>query len=203
MEFTNDATLVFYKNAIGATQDEFEQLIKRMPPRSERETIRVYMYTGPAPRTQKLFGEVDYNYSTLKLKADPDIDPLVQRCIDFARGKYPEYEFNGALVNLYEDGKDSVGWHSDNEDSMVPGCPIVSISFGWTRLFKVRTVPKYWGNEKKNWDFLLENGDIIVMQGKDFQRILQHAVPKVLRKIKQGEDTRRINITVRPFLKKM
>jgi alkylated DNA repair dioxygenase AlkB len=202
MEFTEHARLILHKGAISCTKEEFEQLVNRMPRKEEREIISVFSYTGPVPRTQKLFGNSDYKYSGISLLADTDIDPLVQRCIDYAKGeypedKYPEYEFNGALVNLYEDGKDCVGWHSDNEDTMVPGCPIISVSFGWTRVFKVRTKDK-----KNNWDFVLENGDVAIMEGKDFQHILQHSVPKVLRKIKHNEDTRRINITVRPFRKK-
>lgn len=199
IDFSDDAKLVVYRKKIGCTREEFNALATRMPKREDREIIRVHSYVGPIPRTQKLFGESSYTYSNLKLVPDMDIDPLVQRCIDFANAEYPDYTFNGALVNLYENCLDNVGWHSDAEDTMVKGGPIVSVTFGFARPFQIRTIPKYWGGKKQVWTVVLSSGDVAVMLGKDFQSTLQHQVPKSTRKIAPEVDTRRINVTVRPF----
>ena len=37
----------------------------------------------------------------------------------------PKRPFNSILVNKYRDGKDSVGWHPDNESIFVDGYPIL------------------------------------------------------------------------------
>jgi alkylated DNA repair dioxygenase AlkB len=200
--FSENASLIYYKNKIPCSKEEFETLVSRMPTRDQREIIKVHQYIGPIPRSQKLFGESTYTYSRIKLIPDLDIDPLVQRCIDFSNEEFPNWQFNGALVNLYENGQDNVGWHSDAEDTLVPDGPIVSFSFGFTRQFQVRTIPSKWNDKKKTWKWDLGNGDIAVMYGKDFQKILQHQVPKTSKKIPDSVDPRRINITVRPFKKK-
>src|SRR5689334_14925151 len=98
------ARVCIYKKKIECSKEEFQELVERMPKKEEREKITLFGYTGPIPRTQKLFGEVDYGYSRLKLQADPIPNTLVTRCIEYAQELYPDYIFNGALVNLYEDG---------------------------------------------------------------------------------------------------
>ena len=49
--------------------------------------------------------------------------------------------FNSLLCNLYRDGKDSIGWHSDDEASLGPAPTIASLSLGDTRLFSLRKQP--------------------------------------------------------------
>ena len=47
-------------------------------------------------------------------------------------------KFNSVLVNRYENEKDSVGWHADNEPQMSHEHPIASLSLGATRRFEMR-----------------------------------------------------------------
>lgn len=200
--FSETASLIVHRGILSCSKEEFEALVARMPLRENRGTITLYGSTYKVPRTQKLFGDTPYVYSRMKLDADPDIDPLVQRCLDFANEEYPDYVFNGALVNLYEDGLDNVGWHSDDESALVKGGPIVSVTFGYARPFKIRTIPRFWDNKTQTWTVVLNSGDVAVMLGDDFQRTLEHQVPKSTKKVPQDVDTRRINITVRAFEKK-
>ena len=54
-----------------------------------------------------------------------------------------EWEPNAAFVNLYDGGKESVGWHSDQLTYLGPRAVIGSISLGVAREFRVRKiVPK-------------------------------------------------------------
>lgn len=46
--------------------------------------------------------------------------------------------FNSVLLNYYRDGKDSVTWHSDTLPSSGKHHAIASVTFGETRLYKVR-----------------------------------------------------------------
>lgn len=49
--------------------------------------------------------------------------------------------FNSLLCNLYRDGHDSIGWHSDDEASLGAEPIIASLSLGDTRVFSLRKKP--------------------------------------------------------------
>jgi alkylated DNA repair dioxygenase AlkB len=94
--------------------------------------------------------------------------------------------FNACLLNLYHDGGEGMGWHSDDEKSIVANSAIASISLGSNRKFVFR--------HKKTRETIsldLENGSILVMKGS-IQQHWQHALPKT-KKITQP----RINLTFR------
>ncbi len=95
--------------------------------------------------------------------------------------------FNGVLLNLYRDGSDSMGWHSDNEPELGKDPVIASVSFGATRnfLFKRRD------NSSKPFCLTLEPGSLLLMKGKT-QENWFHKVPKTKRNIGI-----RINLTFR------
>ena len=44
-------------------------------------------------------------------------------------------QFNSVLLNLYRNGKDSMGWHADNESVLGNKPVIISISLGGQRIF--------------------------------------------------------------------
>eukprot|EP00455_Lapot_gusevi_P004707 TRINITY_DN11946_c0_g1_i1.p1 TRINITY_DN11946_c0_g1~~TRINITY_DN11946_c0_g1_i1.p1 ORF type:complete len:254 (+),score=19.03 TRINITY_DN11946_c0_g1_i1:85-846(+) len=97
--------------------------------------------------------------------------------------------FNSAVANLYRDGSDGVGFHSDADSLYGPSTTIASLSLGSTRDFVVREI----GNHLNQMVFRLGNGDLLLMQGT-MQRHWQHAVPK---RSKAGP---RINLTFRKIL---
>ncbi|AGC02281.1 alkylated DNA repair [Acanthamoeba polyphaga moumouvirus] len=47
------------------------------------------------------------------------------------------FKFNICLANYYNTGRNSIGWHSDNEEKGSTSC-IASLSFGSERLFSFR-----------------------------------------------------------------
>lgn len=49
--------------------------------------------------------------------------------------------FNSMLANLYRDGHDSVGWHTDKNPSLGEQPTIASLSFGDSRMFELRKNP--------------------------------------------------------------
>lgn len=84
---------------------------------------------------------------------------------------------NSCNVNLYDDGTESVGWHSDNEpifESQVQDCLIVSMSLGATRDFQIQ---QQWADGRKIETVSLSNGDLMTMEGL-FQRYYSHRVPR-------------------------
>lgn len=101
--------------------------------------------------------------------------------------KISDHNFTTVLLNLYRDGKDSNGWHADNEPSLGKNPMIASLSFGATRVFqfKHRTI----GSE--NYKLNLEDGSLLLMKG-EMQHYWLHQIPKTKRPTRE-----RINLTFR------
>lgn len=102
------------------------------------------------------------------------------------------HPFNSCLSNLYEDGSQGLGWHSDDEPALYTGTSrenvIASLSLGATR--KMSFKHKTQGNKV---DLLLHSGQLIVMRGQT-QRYWKHNIGKTSKVL-----TPRINLTFRYF----
>ena len=96
--------------------------------------------------------------------------------------------FDRVLLNYYRDGNDSVAWHSDTLPADGKHHPIASVTFGETRLFKVRHKVK---KEGPQLDIPLPHGSFLLM-GETMQDHYEHHIPKTARRIGG-----RINLTFR------
>lgn len=96
------------------------------------------------------------------------------------------FAFNSCLLNLYNDGSEGMGWHSDNEKTLNPEMPIASISLGASRKF-------YFKNResKQRIDLLLGHGSLLMMHPPTQHHWL-HSLPN---SVKINES--RINLTFR------
>jgi len=131
-------------------------------------------------------GGFTYSYSGTSKTASPWTTPLMtikerveQQCA---------HRFNSCLLNLYHDGSEGMGWHSDDERTLGRNPVIASVSFGAERIFKLKHRAS-----KEVVSVLLENGSLLVMKGET-QHHWVHAMPKT-KKI----HTPRINLTFRSF----
>lgn len=95
--------------------------------------------------------------------------------------------FDRVLLNYYRDGNDSVAWHSDTLPSDGKHHQIGSVSFGETRIFKIRQK----ASRDVQLDIPLTHGSFLLM-GETMQENYEHHVPKTARKIGP-----RINLTFR------
>lgn len=95
--------------------------------------------------------------------------------------------FNSVLMNLYRDGKDSMGWHRDNEPELGTNPVIASISLGASRKFSMRHVR----DKSLKWEYMLGHGSALIMSGAT-QQNWKHCVPK-----KPSLALMRINLTFR------
>lgn len=97
--------------------------------------------------------------------------------------------YNSCLLNLYHEGKEGMGWHSDDEKEMLKNGAIASVSFGAERkfAFKHRT-------QSYKTDILLHHGSLLVMKGSTQAHWLHRLPPSA--KIK----TPRINLTFRTII---
>jgi alkylated DNA repair dioxygenase AlkB len=118
------------------------------------------------------YGDLNYSYtySGATKQALPwtaELTELKQLAEEITAAK-----FNSCLLNLYHDGEESVGWHSDNEASLVKNATIASYSLGATRIFRFKHK-----KTKQNVEIMLENGSLLVMSGPT-QAYWLHALPK-------------------------
>jgi len=94
--------------------------------------------------------------------------------------------FNSCLLNLYHDGSEGMGWHSDDEQELKPNGTIVSLSFGARRKFAFKHK-----STRETVSLFLEHGSLLAMQGVT-QRHWQHRLPP-MRKVAMP----RVNLTFR------
>ena len=128
----------------------------------------------------------EYKYSNVKKNALNWTHELL--LIKDRVEKLTSESFNSCLLNLYHDGSEGMGWHSDNESTLQNNATIASLSLGANRRFCFKHKKT---NEKT--EIILNNGSIILMKG-EVQSNWLHQLPKML-KIKHP----RINLTFRVF----
>jgi alkylated DNA repair dioxygenase AlkB len=155
----------------------------------QQPSINMFGKSHPIPRLQCFIADPNANYtysnSYLKKEAWPSILAALRTRLESHYG----HTFNAVLVNWYRDGKDSMGWHSDDEAELGDSPFIVSLSLGSTRKFLIRDK-----QSQKQWPIMLEDGSCLIMQGLS-QLKYQHSLPKQL-KVNQG----RINLTFRSII---
>ncbi len=95
--------------------------------------------------------------------------------------------FNSCLLNLYHDGSEGMGWHSDDEETLVENATIGSLSIGATRKFVFR----HRNDKTRKVPVLLESGSLLAMRGAT-QENWSHALMKSKRVVDP-----RINLTFR------
>jgi alkylated DNA repair dioxygenase AlkB len=95
--------------------------------------------------------------------------------------------FNSVLLNLYRNGNDSMGFHSDNEPELGKNPTIASVNFGESRRF----IFKRKDNNLEKHELLLTHGSLLIMAG-EMQHYWLHGVPKEPKKTNE-----RINLTFR------
>jgi alkylated DNA repair dioxygenase AlkB len=98
-----------------------------------------------------------------------------------------DVKFTTVLLNLYRDGNDSNGWHSDDEKELGRDPVIASLSFGAKRKFHLR----HRKDRSKKYSLDLEHGSLLLMKGET-QHHWHHQLPKSKR-IREP----RINLTFR------
>jgi alkylated DNA repair dioxygenase AlkB len=100
-----------------------------------------------------------------------------------------ELAFNAVLCNLYRDGRDSMGLHSDSEPELGSDPVVASLSLGAPRRFQLRH-----RNAAHKLELTMTHGSLLVMRGTT-QRFYRHAVPK-----EPAITAPRINLTFRRVL---
>lgn len=132
------------------------------------------------------YGNSDYSYAysntTKQALAWTRELSVLKRLVEDITGE----SFNSCLLNLYHNGNEGLGWHSDDEKSIGKYTPIASLSFGAERKFSFKHK-----QTKQTVSLVLGHGSLLVMKGATQTNWL-HSLPKSNR-ITQA----RINLTFR------
>ena len=129
----------------------------------------------------------DYTYSKTTKKALPFTTDLL--AIKEETEKATGETFNSCLLNLYHNGDEGMGWHSDAEKELKKDGAIASLSFGAERKFLFRHK-----QTKETVEVFLEHGSLLLMQGTT-QTHWIHRMPPTKKVI-----TPRINLTFRTIV---
>ena len=131
--------------------------------------------------------DFDYRYSgnthTAKIWT-PELLTIKEAVEAASRSSY-----NSCLLNLYADGDQGMGWHSDDEKELNPEANIASVSFGAERRFDFRHK-----ETREKVSVVLQHGSLLVMAGTT-QTHWQHQIPKT-----KKVTTPRVNLTFRNIL---
>ncbi|MGB5378116.1 alpha-ketoglutarate-dependent dioxygenase AlkB family protein [Muriicola sp.] len=154
----------------------------------QQDHIMVFGKTYPQPRLTALYGnnQKSYSYSNITMYPHPFTKEL-EEVKSRIETLIPPTVFSSCLLNLYRDGKDSNGWHADDEDSLGKDPVIASVSLGEERYFHFKNKQ----DSSLKYKMLLNHGSLLIMKGSTQHHWL-HQIPKTSRKI--GE---RINLTFR------
>ncbi|TLX63572.1 alpha-ketoglutarate-dependent dioxygenase AlkB [Stutzerimonas nosocomialis] len=161
------------------------ELIERTP--WAQPQVSLYGRRFSVPRLVAWYGdpEARYRYSGLlhePLAWTPLLTQIRQRIQDSV-GR----PFNGVLLNLYRDGQDAMGWHSDDEAELGRDPLVVSLSLGASRRFDLRRC----GSSRIAHSLALDHGSLLVMAGST-QHHWQHQIART-RKVSAP----RLNLTFR------
>ena len=145
----------------------------------ETHVIRIFGRQVPSPRLSCWIGDPGASYVYSGTRFDPHPWPAPLQALRNQVEQVCGGRFNSVLANLYRDGRDSMGWHSDDEPELGLIPLIASVSLGATRRFRLRR-RRARGEPVQPRDthvIVLEHGSLLRMAGTT-QRHYRHELPK-------------------------
>jgi alkylated DNA repair dioxygenase AlkB len=173
--------------ALDECHDLFKNLLSSLP----WESDQIIMFGKLVTTSRKVVWVADpeclYTYSGIQKIPQDWTNELLQ--IKHKLEQVTGHTYNSCLLNLYHNGNEGMGWHSDNEKELDSTTPIASVSLGARRKFAFRHK-----QDKTTTSVFLENGSLLMMH-PPMQEHWQHSLLKT--KIVTSP---RINLTFRKIL---
>lgn len=185
-----DATLSLEQDWLPPAEADalFGALMATVPWETHR--IRMFGKEVDSPRLSCWIGDPGASYVYSHTRFEPRPWPAMLQAlrprIDAAAG----VAMNSVLANLYRDGRDAMGWHSDDEPELGTRPVIASLSLGATRRFLL----KHRRDPDQRLALELPHGSLLLMSGET-QANWRHALPRTARPV-----AARINLTFRRIL---
>lgn len=174
----------FFMGQIKLDEKEQEYLRTVSVPRHHK--IMMYGKEVQPRRDTQFFADEAKSYAYSGSKATAETPPdVLQKLLEKINEMFDD-NFNGVLVNVYRDGNDYIGAHSDDESNLGRS-GVVMIVWGEERIFRIRDKR----TNKRLHDVVIPSGTLAWMSGK-FQKEFKHEIP--IQKRKKG---RRVSLTFR------
>ncbi len=182
-----DSEIFYYRDFLDvAIADAYFKHLKKYVP-WQQEDIKVFGKVYPQPRLTALYGNNGKPYSYSSITMYPQIFDDLLKELKEAVEEVSGVHFTSCLLNLYRDGRDSNGWHADNEKELGRNPVIASVSLGATRFFHL----KHREDKNIRYKLPLEHGSLLLMRGATQHHYL-HQVAKTKKTVGN-----RINLTFR------
>lgn len=173
----------------GDADELFARLLEDVP--WERHRLRLFGREVDAPRLSCWIGDAGAIYMYSRSRFEPRPWTASLRLLRERVEHACQARFNSVLANLYRDGQDSMGWHSDDEPELGVQPLIASVSLGAERRFRFRRRVPRGARAAPPVGIVLSHGSLLCMAG-DTQHHYQHDLPK-----SAGVSAPRINLTFR------
>lgn len=182
-----NAELIYIPNFYNQIQSDYYFKSLKETISWQHDAITVFGKTHIQPRLTAFYAENNspLSYSNITMQPQLFTEQLLQIKTDVEQ--VANHKFTSVLLNLYRDGKDSNGWHADNEKELGKNPIIASVTFGEARYFHFKH--RHLKNEK--YKLLLKHGSLLIMKG-EMQHHWLHQIAKTKKEIGA-----RINLTFR------
>lgn len=182
-----DCEIIYYRDFLDPVRADacFKRLKNEVP--WQQDDIKVFGKVYAQPRLTALYAnnEKPYSYSNITMYPHKFDDLLME--LKQGVEKVSGVKFTSCLLNLYRDGRDSNGWHADNEKELGGNPVIASVSLGATRFFHL----KHRDDKNIKYKLPLEHGSLLIMKGATQHHYL-HQIAKTKKEVGN-----RINLTFR------
>lgn len=168
-----DAEIIYYPAFFDKKEADaiYNELVHTVP--WQQDEITVFGKKHLQPRLTALFGNEGKPYSYSNIKMQPHPWNLLLQKLKTKIENVSDANFTSVLLNYYRDGKDSNGWHADNEKELGTNPVIASLSFGAERTFQL----KHNSDKDQKKSIVLEHGSLLLMKGTT-QHYWKHQIPK-------------------------
>lgn len=133
-----DADVIYYPDFFNSIEADryFKSLLEHI--NWKQDDITVFGKTYLQPRLTAFYdnNKNSYKYSNIIMQPNPFEGDLLD--IKNKIETELKIKFTSCLANLYRDGKDSNGWHADNEKELGEHPIIASLTFGEERAFHLK-----------------------------------------------------------------
>jgi len=162
----------------------FDQLWNEHP--EEYHEIVMHGKKVKTPRWQQAYGK-NYEYTGSRNNALP-LSKIDKTYLEWCKANIDD-RLNGLLINWYDGkAKHYMGKHRDSPKGLIQGSPIVTISHGGERIFRMRPHQGQGFIDRK-----VQNGDVLIIPWTTNQKFT-HEVPHFTK-----YNNRRISVTLRAF----
>jgi alkylated DNA repair dioxygenase AlkB len=187
---SQDGTVLFYPDFFSSQESQlfFETLEKTIYWRQEQ--IKYFGKLVDCPRLSAWYGDAGKTYMYSGILNQPLLWTKELLIIKTRVEELAQANFNSVLLNLYRNGKDSMGFHQDDEKELGQNPCIASVSFGGTRNFRL----KHLNKTDLSYTIPLANGSALIMKDET-QHFWSHGISKTSKDVAP-----RINLTFRQIL---